>query len=454
MMRMRVQSWFVLALVTGVFYFTGCDSLVGVAKEPGPAAQGPDTPASGVQPAARPAPPAVSAELADARHLVRMLDLSKLPAPEGAKIGEQSPTCVHIGVPLPVPAAVNFYLGRLDTLGWKPAGPKTSETITDSFAQVSLGKDGFLLTLTAMPSQAKETSVTITHAGNLDTRTLPRIEGAEDQYSSQSSSLYFTSATVDVATTELRRRLQADGWQEYDRAFSQKAVRPDASDLLFRKKAYSLTVSISKPATQPNKSAVQYFVTTLAREMPAPADAKHVEIEESRWILMCEVPRDLAGTADYYRGAMRDIGFSAPPHETTSSKYLTLSFESEGHDLVLVSLNAAEEHSTKVKVEGYSAAFRAAMKKAEEADRLKREAQEKAAEAAKVERAKAFNEASKQQDDMINAAIGNALEDATRPAKQTDLSKKIQADVKAKLDEALKGTDAGNSSKPDDTSEK
>ena len=78
---------------------------------------------------------------------------------------------------------------------------------------------------------------------------------------------------MDEATAKLRQLFTAAGWQEYDVAFSQKANRPDASDLLFRKKAYSLGVSISKLAVQPNKHAVQYFVKTLARDLPAPADA-------------------------------------------------------------------------------------------------------------------------------------------------------------------------------------
>jgi len=443
MQRKRLQPSFVFALFTSIFFIDGCGGTASDAgkssppatktKEPatsGKAADATKTAASTADSAsgsvaalnagkttAKPAPPTVPAEPTDTRQLVQVLDLSKLPAPEGAKIGEQSPTQVRICVPLLVPAAVEFYLGKLGTLGWQPAGPKTSESVTESFAQVSLGKDGYLLTLTAMPGEPKATTVSIQHVGNLDTRTLPRVDGAEDQYSSQLSSLYFTTVKVDEATAKLRQLLKADGWQEYDRAFSQKATRPDASDLLFRKKAYSLAVSISKPATQPNKSAVQYFVTTLAYDLPAPADAKHVEIQDSRWILMCEVPRDLEATAGYYRSAMREIGFPAPPRETPLGKSLTLSFESEGQDLVLVSFKAEDEHNTKVKLEGYTAAFREAMKKAEAAERLKREAREKAAAEAKAERAKAFKEASKQQDDLIKATIENALKDATQPAK-------------------------------------
>ncbi len=183
--------------------------------------------------------------------------------------------------------------------------------------------------------------------------------------------------------------MKAEGWQEYDRAFSQKASRPDADDLLFRKKAYRLAVSISKPAAQPDKTpqpdrlAVQYFVTTLARDMPAPPDASHVEIEDSRWIMTCETPRDTTSAADFYRAAMKQIGFNDPPHESASDKSQThaqwrsLSFESPDHDLVVVSIEAGKTAGAKVKLEGYSAAFREALRKAEAAARRKREAQKR-----------------------------------------------------------------------------
>jgi hypothetical protein len=362
--------------------------------------------------AAKVAPPAAPAALKDVRQFTEVLDFAKLPMPTSGTAGDASPTRFSASVPLPVRGAVDFYLGKFDALGWKPVGPSLSESVTDTFAQVSLEKDGYRLTMTAMPGEAKLTSVQIEQHGDLDSRTLPRVEGAEDQYSDHNSSLYFTTAKIDAATASLRKLLKADGWQEYDRAFSQKAVRPDAEDLLFRKKAYSLHVSIGKPATQPNKSSVQYFVTTLARDMPAPADAGHVEIEDSRWILTCDTPRDVAAAADYYRAAMKEIGFTAPPHESSSGKWRTLSFESPDHDLVVVSLEAVKDKGTKVKLEGYSAAFREALKKAEIAERAKREAQEKADAAAKAAATKAFKEESKKIEDDINAKVEKALQDA------------------------------------------
>jgi hypothetical protein len=439
MPRKRIQALFPSALFASMCLIAGCSGTASdagrssptgkaaeIAAATAPAAEsasGPVAAVNGSESAAKPAPPAKPAEPTDTRQLVEVLDLGKIPAPEGTTIGEQSPTRLRVGVRMSVPTAVDFYVGKLGALGWQRVGPKTSEIVTESFAQVSVGKDGYLLRLMAMPGEPKETTVSIEHVGNFDTRTLPRVEGAEEQYSSQSSSLYFTTMTVDKATARLRQLLKADGWQEYDQAFSQKANRPDASDLLFRKKAYSLRASISKPAAAPTKSAVQYIVTTLARDLPAPADAKHVEIQDSRWILMCEVPRDVKATAEYYRGAMREIGFPAPPHETALDKSLTLSFESVDHDLVLVSLAATDEHGAKVKLEGYSAAFREAMKKAAAAATVKREAREKEEAEAKAERAKASKEASKKTDAMFDAVLEKALKNAKQAEKEGELSK-------------------------------
>jgi hypothetical protein len=241
--------------------------------------------------------------------------------------------------------------------------------------------------------------------------------------------------------------MKSNGWQEYDQAFSQSANRNDASDLLFRRKGYSVRLFINTPAAQPDKVAVQYSVATLEHDLPAPEDAKNVQIQDSRWILMCEVPRDMAATAEYYRKAMQGIGFMSPPHETPAGKSMSLSFESEDHDLVLVSLKAAGDRATQVKLEGYSAAFREAMKKSEIAAKAKRETEAKAAAKDKAERTKGFEEASKRQDAMINDAIGDALKEAAQPSKPSDLSKKIQADVKAQLDKALKGPGTND---PDD----
>ena len=51
---------------------------------------------------------------------------------------------------------------------------------------------------------------------------------------------------------------------------------------------------------------------------------------------------------------------------------------------------------------------------------------------------------------MFDAAVGKALKEAKQPEKQSDLSKKIQADVKAKLEKAIQGTGADDSSQPND----
>ena len=203
MQRKRVQLSFLFALLASMLSIAGCSgtaSDAGKSSPPGTATSDKEPAASrrGADVATATAPTAEStsgsllrprplkrqrrrrrqqyAEPTDTLQLVQVLDLSKLPAPQGATVGEKSPTHLSVGVPLTVPAAVSFYLDKLAALGWQPAGPKTSASVTESFAQVSLGKDGYLLTLMAMPSKPKETAVTIEHVGNLDTRTLPRVD--------------------------------------------------------------------------------------------------------------------------------------------------------------------------------------------------------------------------------------------------------------------------------------
>ncbi len=127
------------------------------------------------EPVARIEPPAAPKMLEDVCQFAEVLDLGKLPVPTGGTIGNTSPTRFSANVPLAVRAAVDFYLAKLNALGWKPVGPSLSESVTDSFAQVSLEKGNHRLAMTAMPGEGKLTGVEIEHHGGLDSRTLPRL---------------------------------------------------------------------------------------------------------------------------------------------------------------------------------------------------------------------------------------------------------------------------------------
>ncbi len=402
------------------------------------APEGPATPKS-ADAAAKPdkssAPP-VAIEPTDTRELAKVLDLGTLASPDGSTIGSQSATRLQITLPLATAAAARFYMEKLDALGWKPVGPNPDESITDAFAQLTLEKEGYTLLISAMPSKPNETSVAIEHVGNFDTRALPKADGAEEQYSSRSNTLYFTSASVDETAAAIGRLLDAAGWQMYERAFTQSAKRADAADMLYRKKAYSVSVSVSKSPAN-GKTAVQYIVKTLARDLPAPSDAKQLQIADDRWILMCEVPRAVAATAEFYGKAMAEVGIASPPKETKSGESVTLSFEADNHDLVLVSLQSGGEQSTKVKLEGFTAAFREKLKQAQveaaEKSRAADEAQADAVAKAKAEHDKAAEDATSKQQEMIDSAIGDALKDAAKSL-PPDFAKKLEDHLKPEAD--------------------
>ncbi len=180
-----------------VLLFAGCGDQPKGAEKSSPPVAGADASSPetkntgpGLTPAAPKAAPAV---LEDVRQFAKVLDLGKLPMPSGGTLGESSPTRFHANVPLAVPAAVDFYVGKLDALGWKKAGPKTMESVTDSIAQLQLGKDGYLLSMTVLPSDPKISSVEIEQNGDLDARTLPASTGLR----------------TNTASTEVRSTLQS-----------------------------------------------------------------------------------------------------------------------------------------------------------------------------------------------------------------------------------------------------
>jgi hypothetical protein len=464
MSRVIQEPPILAALLSSVFFVAGCGDQPKAAEQPnkssktveatapagkngepasGAASTQPSTPAA----AAEAAPPFAPAVLEDVRQFAEVLDLGKLPMPTGGTLGEASPTRFHATVPLKVKAAVDFYRKKLEAEGWKPAGPNSMESVTDSFAQVQLGKGNYLIGMTILPAGDKLAGVEIEQRGDLDSRTFPRLGDVTDIYSDHGSTQYFTTVKLDKAVEELRKRLKAEGWQEYDKAFTQKADRHDAADLLFLKKAYTLHVSVMIPPAEPGKTSVTFAISTLARDMPSPTDAAHIEIEDSRWIMMCETPGETATAADYYRKAMKELGFTTPPRESSSDKWRTLSFESADKDLVVVTLQPAKDKGTKVKLEGFTAAFLEAVDKARDAARQKHEAEEKADAADKAARAKKFREESERQDKIMNDAIGSAVKSATQSAASGD-SKKIEDDVKSKMEKALHDAGLGDAPAP------
>lgn len=334
------------------------------------------------------------------QQLASVIDLAKLPMIDGATSDQLQATSLQCKAPVPVREAADFYVKKLATMGWRPSQEPGGNTVTDGYAAVSLMKDGYLLSLSVMPGDTpKDSRVMLENHGNLDTRTLPRVEKAEDVFGSQITTIYFTPAKVAETSDVLRRVLTAAGWQEYDLAHSQKADNPDFCAMTFRKKACSLSVAVSNAPAKPGRTSVQYAVSAFAHEMPAPADARHVEVQDRQWYLTCEIPRDLAAVAEYYRAAMPDVGFKGKPHETPIDKNLTMSFRSETHDVVLVELKPLDERSTQVTLRGFSAATIA-------------EAEKPQSSPATPQAAPTVKQLEKQLPDEIEATIDKAVDDA------------------------------------------
>jgi hypothetical protein len=286
-----------------------------------------------------------------ARELAGVMDFTKLPVLPGSKVSRGGQAALELSVPGTVAEVATFYRKTFEGLGWKPQ-PRPDGLVTHSdtaeTASSVLWKDKFCLSLSVLNFGGKKTTtVSLLFLGNLDTRTLPRVEGAEPLYSSQTQTIFTTEVSAAKAESELAKALTAEGWQAYSAAEDRSGGNAGEHRFLdFRKEGYTVHVQIGPSPANRNRTAVHYTVHALSHELPAPPEATDVRFTDERWEMRCEVPGDLKAMIAYYEKAMPDAGYTATARPAATETKATLRFETEGKDVILVQLAAAGKKTT------------------------------------------------------------------------------------------------------------
>src|SRR5262249_22234157 len=96
--------------------------------------------------------------------------------------------------------------------------------------------------------------------------------------------------------------------------------------LAFRKQGYILIVYVGESPVKEFRTHVQFMVTALAHELPAPPNATKVEFDDANWKMRCEVPGDLKEAAEFYQKAMPAAGYKALSSEEPRPAYWNLRF--------------------------------------------------------------------------------------------------------------------------------
>lgn len=222
--------------------------------------------------------------------IAQVIDLRVFPKPAGAvpqkSIIAASVPClgvVRYDVPGGAKEQFDFYTAKLIEAGWTEA-PKTDKRIepryfSETGGNMTFVKNGFTLFFMIHKSDSgPNIAVHIQNHGNVDTRKLPQLDGANREQDQPQQTRYSTPANVAAAAAFTRAELNKLGWQEINRrsAHTQK----DLDLLIFRQRAIRLDVHVSVPPDMAGRTAVNYSTRVLNDELPTPPDASEVELED------------------------------------------------------------------------------------------------------------------------------------------------------------------------------
>lgn len=265
------------------------------------------------------------AKPADLEEIAHVIDLRTFPRPEGAvpersEIASHVPGLgtIHLTAPGDLKKVVDFYSAKLGQAGWRDA-PQTdphqpSRSISDDYAYLALTKQDYILILMISKEKDGKVSVHIDNHGNVDTRALPQIAGAERDFNQPHMTRYTTTQDVAAVTDFTRKQLQSQGWQEINRLpYTQK----DSDLLQFRNRAIALWINISNRADLNigGRTALNYSARVLNDELPTPPDVRDVKLQdatadiEPALEMTFKTPATMENVADFYRKELTARGW-------------------------------------------------------------------------------------------------------------------------------------------------
>jgi hypothetical protein len=143
--------------------------------------------------------------------------------------------------------------------------------IFDQSASGQYGKDGYHISVSLFPSEPGKVSVRLQNHSNVNLSKLPVPPGCKFQYAFPGIASFETTASVEETAAAVKLLLLDQGWQVYG----------SAGDVMtFKKNAVELNARVLAPPAQSGKTVIDYSATQLSADLPAPADAEHVQYSD------------------------------------------------------------------------------------------------------------------------------------------------------------------------------
>jgi WD40 repeat protein len=244
---------------------------------------------------------------ATAFELQAMLDLRTIPKPpESVSLsGELAMNQIDSGNSIDDTKA--FYRHVFEQRGWKetPGNAATPDYLT-------FGKNGFRIFISISDSGSGRNTIYLTTLGNVDLRTLPKLElpAFKLSYESDSNVSYEVGADLLTIETELLKKFSASGWIPYARLNSSHNVDPSSRSLEFVQNAITIRVSVQPKQDTPSTYSVQYTAFVAPNHLPFPKDCDFIECDVARSpALVVKTSLSLEDCHAFYDQAMSKLGW-------------------------------------------------------------------------------------------------------------------------------------------------
>jgi predicted enzyme related to lactoylglutathione lyase len=263
-------------------------------------------------PVAKPVEP-VPAKPASLQEATRAIDFRKFPMPEGESATNKAAAILSYPLrKLDGEQAMQFYRAKFAEAGWK-LNDEEYVNQEKGYFRYSWTKQGFVMSGGAHKDpMGGAWSMYITNHGNIDSRTLPRIAGADVKNSAFVSTYYHTHATADAVAEFTRAELTKAGWREVEVSGGKRKLQPDEPRhvrFIQRGMAVGANISVAQ-----GKTNVLLGVSVLRVELPImPETNGTVEFMDAEFLpvhLFYSTPASPDRVLDFHRKELPALGWT------------------------------------------------------------------------------------------------------------------------------------------------
>lgn len=275
---------------------------------------------------------ASAAEPATVAEAAAMLDLEILPVPEDAEVYSHRRVAeLHYARKKPARECFDFVDKQLRELGWEQL-PNAQDH--GEFVNADYSRDGFLVHVSASPRQAGESSISISHQGNVALGDVPVPANAEKLYDFPAILMYKSPDDVQTTAQACQEELLAAGWQPYGGAGD---VR------YYRKHAVQVDVNVMSAPAQNNATMISISSHLLSLELPAPDFGDDFRYSDGTSAIDFDCDKNPEEVADYYRQQLGPLGWQATTDEPVEIRWKKFTiFRNAGQEMITIATHDFE----------------------------------------------------------------------------------------------------------------